>query len=99
MPFTELNSIEHFIIERLAGVNLNQARKGTARVAEAAMWRYVPSDLLAREITDVLLEKELKAALRGLNRLPRIRRLNCRGTKRSRLSQAAEPRKNTTPDP
>lgn len=67
MSFTELNSVEHFIIERLAGVNLNQVKSGVARVADSAMWRYVPSDLLAREITDVLLEKELKAALCDLN--------------------------------
>ena len=67
MPFTELNSVENFIIERLAGVNLNQAKAGAARVADSAMWRYVPSDLLARNIEDVLLEKELKAALCKLN--------------------------------
>lgn len=67
MPFTELNSVEHFIIERLAGVDLNQAKKGVARVADSAMWRYVPSDLLSREVTEVLLEKELKTALCLLN--------------------------------
>ncbi len=67
MSFTELNSVEHFIIERLAGVNLNQAQTGVARVADSAMWRYVQSDLLSRNIEDVLLEKELKAALCRLN--------------------------------
>ena len=67
MAFTELNSVEHFIIERLAGINLNQIKSGAVRVADSAMWRYVPSDLLSREITDVLLEKELKAALCALN--------------------------------
>lgn len=67
MAFTELNSVENFIIERLAGVNLNQVKSGSARVADSAMWRYVPSELLSREITDVLLEKELKAALCALN--------------------------------
>lgn len=70
MSFTELNSVEHFVIERLAGVNLNQAETSAAaaaRAANRAMWRYVPSEQLARAITDVLLEKELKAALCRLN--------------------------------
>lgn len=67
MSFTELNSVENFIVERLAGVNLNNAQKGVAHVADSAMWRYVPSDLLSRQITDALLEKELKASLCKLN--------------------------------
>jgi type I restriction enzyme, R subunit len=67
MSFTELNSVEHFIIERLAGVNLNQVKGGTASVADSAKWRYVQSELLARDITDVLLEKNLKDTLCRLN--------------------------------
>jgi type I restriction enzyme, R subunit len=67
MSFTELNSVENYIIERLAGVNLNQVKAGSARVPDSAMWRYVQADLLSRQITDVLLEKELKAALCKLN--------------------------------
>ena len=67
MSFTELNSVENFIIERLAGVNLNHASTGVARVANSALWRYVPGDLLSRQIEDVLLDKELKAALCKLN--------------------------------
>ncbi len=72
MSFNELNSVEHFIIHLLTGVNLNNVRAG-AVVAESSpdydtvQWKYVQSDLLQRENTDVLLETELKEALCRLN--------------------------------
>ncbi|OSZ79039.1 DEAD/DEAH box helicase [Chitinophagaceae bacterium IBVUCB1] len=68
MPFNELNSVEHFIIKELTGVNLN-----TGQVAEPSavygglQWQYVPSEQLRREITEVLLENELKEALVRIN--------------------------------
>lgn len=72
MSFNELNSVEYFIIHRLTGVNLNNVREGM--VAEEAVeygdgvkWRYVQSELLQRNIEDVLLEKELTEALCRLN--------------------------------
>jgi type I restriction enzyme R subunit len=71
MSFNELNTVEHFIIHRLTGVNLNNIRDGI--VAEEPVeydkvkWKYVQSELLQREITDVLLEKELTEALCRLN--------------------------------
>ena len=72
MSFNELNSVEHFIIHRLTGVNLNNVRDGI--VAEEAVeygdgvkWKYVQGELFQREITDVFLEKELKEALCRLN--------------------------------
>jgi len=70
MPFNELNSVEHFVIHRLSGVNLNQVKGG--QVAEAAApygytWEYVPAETLGRELTEVLLEKELKQSLIRLN--------------------------------
>jgi len=73
MAFNELNSVEHFIIHNLTGVNLNEVR--AHRVKEdtesygAAKWKYVQSELLAREITDVFVEKELKAALSACAKL------------------------------
>ncbi|MBI5649058.1 MAG: HsdR family type I site-specific deoxyribonuclease [Chloroflexi bacterium] len=71
MSFNELNSVEHFIIHTLTGVNLNAARAGVVKEESvgysAATWRYVPSELLARETTDVFVEKELKDALCRLN--------------------------------
>ncbi|HBO84977.1 MAG: DEAD/DEAH box helicase [Deltaproteobacteria bacterium GWC2_42_11] len=71
MRFNELNSVEHFIIHRLTGVNLNNVQAGM--VAEdpveydTVKWKYVQSELLQRSIEDVLLEKELTDALCRLN--------------------------------
>ncbi len=67
MSFTELNSVEHFVIERLAGVNLNQSKGGAVSVSDSALWKYVQCDLLSRDTTEVLLEKNLKEALCRLN--------------------------------
>lgn len=78
MSFNELNTVEHFIIHRLTGVNLNNLPAGKAGVHvgmvaeehveyDTVKWRYVQSELLQREITDVLLEKELTTALCRLN--------------------------------
>jgi len=70
MSFTELNSVEHFIIHRLSGVNLNAASPG--QITETVPvygkhWQYVPHQLLQRSVNEVLLETELKAALVRLN--------------------------------
>lgn len=71
MSFTELNAVEHFIIHRLTGVNLNAVQSGM--VAEdvvgydSVKWKYVQSELLQRNIEEVLLEKELSDALCKLN--------------------------------
>lgn len=71
MSFNELNSVEHFIIHKLTGVNLNNVQSGM--VAEdpveydTVKWKYVQSELLQRNIDDVLLEKELTDALCRLN--------------------------------
>lgn len=72
MAFNELNSVEHFVIHRLSGVNLNAIKAGSVveeprEEYEGVRWRYVPSELLKREITEVLLEKELKESLCRLN--------------------------------
>src|SRR3989304_1614282 len=71
MTFNELNSVEHFIIHNLTGMNLNHARAGMVKEEPVgygdAKWKYVQSELLQREITEVLVEKELTDALRRLN--------------------------------
>lgn len=72
MAFNELNSVEYFIIHQLTGLNLNRAQQGAVKEEPAPFgaeptWKYVPPELLAREITDVFIEKELKAALIRLN--------------------------------
>lgn len=69
MTFNELNSVEHFIIRQLSGVNLNA--QGIASEAAAdygtSWWRYAAPEELKRELSEVLLESELKQALIRLN--------------------------------
>lgn len=72
MPFNELNSVENFIIHKLTGVNLNDVYNGIVKedpvsYGNQIKWRYLQSELLPRELTDVLLEKELKESLCRLN--------------------------------
>ena len=71
MTFTELNSVEHFIIHNLTGVNLNKVHRSMVKEEPVGyggpQWKYVQSELLRREITDVLVEKELIDALCRLN--------------------------------
>lgn len=72
MSFNELNSVEYFIIHKLTGVNLNEVhgdivREDPVAYSNEPAWRYIQPELLKRDITDVLLEKELKEALCRLN--------------------------------
>ncbi len=72
MGFNELNSVEHLIIHRLTGINLNQVQQGGVKQEAApydsnAQWRFVQPELLSRDITDVFLEQELKDSLIRLN--------------------------------
>ncbi|MCL1867879.1 MAG: type I restriction endonuclease subunit R [Paludibacter sp.] len=69
--FNEQNSVEHFIIHCLTGVNLNKnVSKMLAEPQveyETTRWKYVSGEMLERDSADVLLEKELSAALCRLN--------------------------------
>lgn len=70
MPFNELNSVEHYIVRQLTGVNLNaqgEVQEPTTPYGAGLRWQYVPSDRLQREITEVLVEPELKKALQRIN--------------------------------
>ncbi|MCB0745947.1 MAG: HsdR family type I site-specific deoxyribonuclease, partial [Ignavibacteriae bacterium] len=64
MSFNELNSVEHYIIKQLTGVNLN-----TNEIAEdgSGLWQYKSAQELQRSVNEVLLESELKEALIRLN--------------------------------
>lgn len=82
MPFTELNSVEHYIVHQLSGVDLN---KGTEAIDEGGSfgnlapdsdateqaygtkWRYQSAEQLNRGVNEVLVESEMKAALIRLN--------------------------------
>jgi len=69
--FNELNSVEHFIIRNLTGVNLNNLQGGFVSEEsveyDSAKWKYVQSDLLHRNPDDILLVSELIKALYKLN--------------------------------
>lgn len=68
MSFNEINSVENFVIKTMTGVNLNET--GTLHEpmpSYGAQWIYTPASELPREITEVLIETELKQALVKLN--------------------------------
>ena len=64
MAFNEQNTVEHFIIHQLTGVNLNAVQgnvvKEDAVDYDTVKWKYIQADLLQRDITEVFVEKELK---------------------------------------
>ena len=71
MSFNELNSVEHYIIQKLSGQNLNQ---GTGLSENEAVfnahlfhWQYRSTDELNRPSDQVMLEGELREALIRLN--------------------------------
>ena len=67
MPFNELNSVEHYIIHQLCGVNLNTMQTQDPKVGYSLQWQYKSPAELNRSVNEVLLESELKAALIRLN--------------------------------
>lgn len=67
MAFNELNSVEHFIIHRLSGVNLNAPEAKEAPAAYKGIWQYVSAETLNKGVNEVLIEPELKQALVRLN--------------------------------
>ncbi|MEZ4824966.1 MAG: HsdR family type I site-specific deoxyribonuclease [Bacteroidia bacterium] len=67
MPFNELNSVEHYIIHQLSGVNLNARGVQEGKVGYGAAWVYKSANEIQRGVNEVLVESELKAALIRLN--------------------------------
>ena len=74
MSFNELNSVEHYIIHQLSGVNLNASGVAEGKTSYGAQWQYVSPQQLNRTVNEVMVETELKAALIRLN--PEIARNN-----------------------
>ncbi|TKD66538.1 type I restriction endonuclease subunit R [Flavobacterium sp. ASW18X] len=66
MGFNELNSVEHYIIHQLSGVNLND-KVSEPQSAYGATWQYQSASSLSRNTTEVLVETEVKKALVRLN--------------------------------
>jgi len=67
MSFTELNSVEHYIIHQISGVNLNLGKVADLKAGYGMQWVYQSADELPRGVNEVLVESELKAALLRLN--------------------------------
>jgi len=67
MSFTELNSVEHYIINQLTGVNLNSTETAEPTSSYGAEWVYKPAVELHRGVNEVLMESTLKEALIRLN--------------------------------
>ncbi|SMO39753.1 type I restriction enzyme, R subunit [Saccharicrinis carchari] len=68
MAFNELNSVEHYIIHQLTGVNLNASERAAEPPGSyGAAWKYVAPQNLQRSVNEVLLEGHLKEALVRLN--------------------------------
>ncbi|MDO6605694.1 type I restriction endonuclease subunit R [Arenibacter palladensis] len=67
MGFTELNSVEYYIINQLTGVNLNKGGVHEQKVGYGAQWVYKPAQEIERGVHEVLEESELKRALIRLN--------------------------------
>ena len=67
MSFTELNSVEHYIIHQLSGVNLNNNGAQESKASYGATWVYTSAKEIQRGVNEVLVESELKSALIRLN--------------------------------
>jgi len=72
MGFTELNSVEHYIIHQMTGVNLNDSHNKN-QVSEpkpktfGVQWQFQSPEQLGRGVNEVLVESELLKALVRLN--------------------------------
>lgn len=71
MGFTESNSVEHYIIYQMTGVNLNVSY-GQNQVSEpqktfGVQWKFKSPEQLGRGVNEVLVESELVKALIRLN--------------------------------
>lgn len=67
MSFTELNSVEHYIIDQLTGTNLNSTETAEPTSTYGAKWVYKSATELDRGVNEVLVESTLKEALIRLN--------------------------------
>jgi type I restriction enzyme R subunit len=68
MTFNELNSVEHYIINKLTGTNLNTSSSVAEQIENYGIgWNYSHPNNLRKESNEILLENELKAALIKLN--------------------------------
>ena len=67
MGFSELNSVEHYIIHQLSGVNLNTKQVQEPAKAFGVKWNFQSASQLKRGVNEVLVEAEVIDALVRLN--------------------------------
>ena len=67
MGFTELNTVEHYIIDQITGVNLNANQVSEPQKSFGVQWQYQTPEQLGRGVNEVLVESELVKALIRLN--------------------------------
>ncbi|MGE6463167.1 type I restriction endonuclease subunit R [Pseudoalteromonas tetraodonis] len=67
MGFTELNSVEHYIIHQMTGVNLNANQVSEPQPTFGAKWQFQSPEQLGRGVNEVLVESQLVKALIRLN--------------------------------
>ncbi|MDX1699060.1 MAG: HsdR family type I site-specific deoxyribonuclease [Melioribacteraceae bacterium] len=67
MGFNELNSVEHYIIHQLTGVNLNTKEVSDDHSTYGPSWKYKSAKDLQRSVNEVLIDEDLKNALIQLN--------------------------------
>ena len=62
MAFNELNSVEHYIIHQLSGINLNTNEAQEPTTDYGAQWVYKSSDEIQRGVYEVNLAQVLALA-------------------------------------
>lgn len=67
MGFTELNSVEHYIIHQMTGVNLNANQISEPQKTFGVEWQFQSPEQLGRGVNEVLVETELVKAMIRLN--------------------------------
>lgn len=67
MSFNELNSVEHYIIHQLSGVNLNNQTTTDQPEKYGSRWQFKSAEELNRTTNQVLIDSELREALIRLN--------------------------------
>ena len=67
MSFDELNSVEHYIIHQLSGVNLNSNIVQEPTSSYGAQWQFKSAEEIRRGVNEVMDESILKEALIRLN--------------------------------
>lgn len=65
MSFNELNSVEHYTILQLSGVNLNATGVQDGKVGYGAEWQYKSASEIPRGVNEVLVESELNSPQSG----------------------------------